>query len=131
MENNRWISPGLFLSFLIIYFEWSGNRMFLYQMEAELLFTAKRNLQNFAHPLILLPFIGQLLLLIPVFKTDFPLRYILVANVLLGLLVFMVLLTGILSGNIKMVVSTLPFIFFTILLVRQYRIEKKSSRSSR
>lgn len=127
----RWISLGLFLSFLICYFEWSDQSMYLFQMEMELFFTEKRNLQNFSHPLILLPFIGQLLLLVPVFRKSFPLKYVLIANLLLGLLVFMVLLTGSLTRNIKMVASVIPFIFFTILMIRAYRKERMLSKTSR
>lgn len=127
----RWISLGLFLSFLICYFEWGGNAMFLYQMEMDLFTTEKLNSQNLSHPLILLPFIGQLMLLIPVFRTGFPLKFTLIANLLLGLLVFMVLLAGSLSGNVKMISSTLPFIFFTILLIRTYRKESAIKKSSR
>lgn len=127
----RWISLGLFLAFLICYFEWGGNAMLLFQMEMDLFTTEKLNSQNFSHPLILLPFIGQIMLLIPVFRKEFPLKYTLMANSLLGLLVFMVLLAGSLSGNVKMIGSTLPFIFFTILLIRAYRKESSIKKSSR
>ncbi len=105
--------------------------MFLFQMEADLLFTEKRNLHNFIHPLVLLPFIGQLLLLIPVFKKSFPVKYILIADILLGLLVFMNLLAGVLSANILMIGSVLPFITFSVLLIRVYRRERVIRTSSR
>ncbi|MFN8155519.1 MAG: hypothetical protein U0Y08_14595 [Bacteroidia bacterium] len=127
----RWISLGLFLSFLICYFQWGHQSMFLFQMEADVLLSEKRNLHNFSHPLIILPFIGQLLLLVPLFKKNFPLKFILVSNILLSLLVFMVLLSGVLSMNVKMVLSTLPFIFFTVLLVRAWRSERIIRKSSR
>lgn len=130
LMDQRWISLGLFLSVFFIRFEWADQAMFLYQIEFELLFTAKRNLQNFSHPLVILPFIGQFLLLVSVIKKGIPVIYPLSATILLGLLIIMVFITGLFSQNLKIIFSTLPFIFFSILLVRQYRKERKSSRSS-
>jgi hypothetical protein len=130
LMNQRWISLGLFLSFLFLRLAWAKHSMFMFQIEYDVFSKAGKYPASVLHPFIVLPFIGQLLMLAAVFNKRFPIKYILLANLLLGLMVLMVLLIGILAPDFTMIISTIPFLFFTVLLIRSYRIRHKSSRSS-
>ncbi|MBK7854301.1 MAG: hypothetical protein IPJ79_04805 [Bacteroidetes bacterium] len=105
------IVVGLLLSPLFCYLEWGSNQSsFLFEVEYNLLFNNKDFAGTFTHPAILVPLLGQLLLLIAVFYKNHSYKIIVVGIVLIALLVLLVLVAGLLSKNIKIVLSTLPFI---------------------
>lgn len=111
----RLLKLGVLLSFLFCYLEWGkGNSEFIFQMEYEV-FAKNANSDSFFHPLILLPFLGQILLVISVFNVKPMKRLTILGILLLGILVLLIVLAGSLSSNYKMVVSTFPFIIFSIL----------------
>lgn len=117
----RIISAGLFISFLLCYLEWGRtNAGFIFQMEYEL-FASSKDLENsFSHPLVLLPFAGQLLLLYNTVSPKPHRRLTLYCVILLSLLVLMILLGGLLLLNLKIVGSVLPFLAFTVwFLIRR------------
>lgn len=112
----RLINIGLILSLMICYMEWGkGSSIFIYQAEYELFLQKNRNTDNFTHPLILAPFLGQLLLAFTLFQKSPSRRITLIGIILMGLLVFFISLSGWLSLNIKTIASTLPFIILTII----------------
>lgn len=112
----RLINIGLILSLMICYMEWGkGSSIFIYQAEYELFLQKNRNTDNFTHPLILAPFLGQLLLVFTLFQKSPSRRLTLIGIILMGLLVFFISLSGWLSLNIKTIASTLPFIILTII----------------
>ncbi len=80
MTKLKWLIILLLLAFLIIYLEWGkGNSMFVFQMEYEIL-AGKTDTKNvFMHPLVAIPFIGQLLLLFSLFQKQ-PNRTLIVAS---------------------------------------------------
>ncbi len=99
--------------------EWGGgNSSTIFMAEYKILFGDEGIKQAFAHPLVLLPFIGQLLLLISLFTKQTSKKLIYTSIVLLGLLVIMIFLAAILRMNIKMVLSCLPFFVFSFFLFR-------------
>lgn len=110
---------------LIGYLEWGkGNFAFLFQVEYELLFGAK-NSQNFLHPFVLVPLLGQLLLFITLFQ-KVPRRvltYIALAS--LSLLMLFICFIGIIVPNFKMLFSTIPFIVTGILILKYNRYGRK------
>lgn len=111
----RLLKLGILLSFLSCYLEWGkGKSEFIFQMEYEV-FAKNANSDSFFHPLILLPFLGQILLVISVFNVKPMKRLTILSILLLGVLVLLILLAGSLSSNYKMAVSTFPFIIFSIL----------------
>ena len=71
------------------------------------------------HPLILLPFAGQVLLLVNLFLAKPRRRLGTFGLVLMGVLALMILLVGILSRNIWMVLSILPFLALAVLHFRK------------
>jgi len=115
----RLINLGLFITFLICYLEWAGgNSGFVFEMEYTI-FTKEDKANSFTHPFILIPLCGQIMLLIAIFIPNKKLT--LAALALLSLLVLMILLVGILSLNIKVIASTLPFLAIAIYFTATYK----------
>jgi hypothetical protein len=120
----RLLSIGLFLTPLICYLEWGrGQTSFLFQVEYSLLFNSSSTLKTFFHPLVLLPMLGQLLVIIAIFQTSPGRRLIVSGQLLLSVLVLLVLTTGLLKFNWKIVASTLPFILVSVAFYRAFKKE--------
>lgn len=97
--------------------EWGGgNSAFLFQAEY-MLFTEKMNATSFSHPLVLLPFAGQVLLLVSYYFPNAGRKLAITGIILLGLLVMMILIAGLLSKNIGSTLSTLPFIGLSLFYI--------------
>lgn len=111
----------LLLSSLLGYLEWGGGQhSFLGQAEYDLLFGSK-GAENFAHPFVLIPLAGQLLLFITLLQKT-PSRiltYIALAS--LSLLLLFIFFIGIMGMNIKMIASVIPFIVFGVLVIKYNR----------
>ena len=111
---------GLLLSFLGLYLEW-GKRQhaFVAQIEWQIISLQKPLLGTFLYPLVLLPFVGQLLLLYTLFTTQ-PRRWqTRTSIVFMGTLAIIVLLSGVFSFNWKIILSSLPFWTLSVLLWRK------------
>lgn len=110
------LGVAVIISFSICYMEWGGgNKAFLAQAEYDLLFKHKDILQSLLHPLILSGLTGQLLVLYNAFvpyKRRWPL---LTASLLLSAVPAMIFLSAVLSMNIKMMLSVIPFVMFNII----------------
>jgi heme A synthase len=116
------INLGLLLSFLICYLEWGQDMSgFLFQMEYDLFADASNSISSFLHPLILLPFIGQVVLLVSMFLRKPHRKLTLVVIAFLGVLVFMVLLVGVLSLNFKIIISAFPFVLISAYYVFSFQ----------
>lgn len=99
------------ISFFFCYLEWGKDQSsFIYEAAYEVLFQTDSYQSNFSHPLILLPFAGVLILLVLLFQKTPKKRWVIAGMLLPGILVLFILLVGILAGNIKIMVSTLPFL---------------------
>jgi len=108
----------LILFSLIGYLEWGeDNNQFLYEIEAEVLVKMFRNPASILHPFVLLPFIGQIILIYTLFqKTPSKiLTYLGLGGI--GILFLLMSFIGIISSNFKILLSTLPFIITGILVV--------------
>lgn len=112
----------LLLSSLLGFLEWGGgNQIFLFQAEAEILrklFTAPMSV---LHPFTVLPLIGQVLLLITLFQKQPSKRLTFISIGALSLLLGFMFLIGLISLNIKVLISTLPFLIVAFFAVRYYR----------
>ncbi len=109
----------LLLSSFFGYLEWPpDNHGFIFQLEAEILQIAKTNASSVAHPFILLPFIGQVLLLVSLFQTP-PKRWLTLTGLLCtGLLMLLLFLIGLLTAHAGIVASTLPYLLISFFVVR-------------
>ncbi len=108
----------LILFSLIGYLEWGeDNSQFLYEVEAEVLVKMFRNPASILHPFVLLPFIGQLILIYTLFQ-KIPgkiLTYLGLGGI--GILFLLMSFIGIISSNYKILLSTLPFMITGVLVI--------------
>ncbi len=106
----------LILSSLVGYLEWgANNESFLFQAEYEIFLKFLSSPSDLLHPLIILPFIGQVLLLITLFqkRTSKVISYI--AIFCLSLLFALIIFKGAWNLNYKMLFFTTPFIICSLL----------------
>lgn len=110
--QNRLLTILLILASLLGYLEWGGgNHVFLFEAEADILGKLFSNFGAVAHPLVLLPMLGQLLLGITLFQRE-PNRTLTVAGIAcMGLLLGFMLFIGLFGLNSKILLSVLPFWF--------------------
>ncbi len=112
----------LLLASLIGYLEWGGgNHAFLGQAEYELLFKKAPESATFLHPFVLVPLCGQLLLLITVFQKETKRILTFIALACLSLIMVFLFVIGLMSGNVKVALSAVPFIVIGVLVVRYNR----------
>ncbi|MFN0015663.1 MAG: hypothetical protein ACKVU2_14035 [Saprospiraceae bacterium] len=107
----RLAALSLFLSFFACYLEWPpDNSAFVAEM-AYTIFAKKDDQTNtLLHPMILLPLLGLLLLLYSALRKEPNKRVIFISMALMGVLVLLLLAIGIMGGNTKMALSTVPFL---------------------
>jgi len=119
--QSKVLNALLIITSLFGYLEWGGNnRIFLFKAEAEIFSKFFTNPSSALHPLTILPILGQLLLLITIFQKvpNKTLIYIGIAG--LGLLLSLMFIAGLVSMNLKIIISTIPFIVVSILAIRYY-----------
>lgn len=123
--KSKILNAGLVLTSLLGYLEWGGdNSMYLFQMEKDILSKLFSDPASMIHPLIIFPILGQILLIITLFQKQ-PnklLTYLGLGGI--GLLLFLMLFIGLLQMNARIVLSTLPFLGFSIVTLRHYYIKK-------
>lgn len=114
----RLANIGILISSLFGYMEWGKDQhSFLFEIEYELLFGQKNLLETITHPIVLASLCGQLLILYAAINNNSSKKLNILGMILLGLIMLLILLAGILSANLKMTGSTLPFLVFVILLI--------------
>ncbi|WP_268034686.1 hypothetical protein [Algoriphagus sp. PAP.12] len=117
----------LFLSTFLGYLEWGDDQSsFLIQTELEIFTKGIEDPVSVLHPFTLIPFIGQILLLISLFQKA-PKKWLVIAAIIgLGLLFGLILFIGIIGPNLKILFSSLPFWLFSILLIREFRTSRSA-----
>jgi hypothetical protein len=118
--HSKILNTLLVLSSLIGYLEWGGNNhLFIFEAEREIILKLFTDTNSVIHPLIIIPIGGQILLVLTLFqkKANKTMTYISIA--MLGCLLYFMLFIGIFSFNYKIIISTLPFLFISIAIVRQ------------
>lgn len=94
-------------------------RPFLFQIEYETL-TGKTDTSNvFKHPMVALSLVGQLLFLYTIFQKNPSRKLTMATVVLMGMLVFICLLVGILSINIRIIGAALPYFLLSWIILRK------------
>lgn len=116
------INALLILASLLGYLEWGkDNRVFLFQAEGEILMKLFRNPESVIHPLTLLPMLGQVLLLITLFQKSPGKIITFIGLACIGLLLVFMFAIGLMSWNVKILISTIPFLIVAFLSFRYYR----------
>jgi hypothetical protein len=126
--KNRILIILLFLTSFIGYLEWGlTNRMFLYQMELEVIQKLLSDPLSILHPLIVFPLIGQLILFVSISLSSPKVWIIRIGIGGMAILYVLILLAGIFSTNVKMIFSVIPFLGLSVYYFwysRQISIER-------
>jgi hypothetical protein len=99
----------LFAAFMFCYLEWADQSAFIYEIAYLVLFEQSDKASAFAHPLVLLPFLGQLLVLIALFLPQPKKWMVFTGMAMMGLLVLVLVLVGVFGKNWRIVLATVPF----------------------
>ena len=112
----------LIISSLFGFLEWGhNNKMFLFQLEAEIVSKIFNDPKSVLHPFTIIPFLGQVLLLITLFQRS-PgkiLTYMGIGGI--GILLGLMFLIGCISFNLKILFSTIPFLAIAYFTIRHHR----------
>jgi hypothetical protein len=122
MPGRKIVNTLLLLTSLIGYLEWGkDNKTFLFQAEADVIRKLIADPASAFHPLVLLPLAGQLALLITIFQ-KLPSRMLTIFGIAgIGILFAVILLAGLMGMNLKVVVSTVPFLVTAFYWIWQFR----------
>lgn len=109
----------LIISSFIGYMEWPGNNHgFLILMQYEIIFGKYFDLKNFFHPVILLPLIGEILLIITLFQTKISKVLLFTGMACLSVIMIIIFIVGIASLNIKIFASSIPFFIISFIILK-------------
>ena len=119
--KSRIINLLLVITSLLGYLQWSGNNQaFLFEAEVEILYKIFTDPVAVLHLFTILPLVSQIFLVITLFQRtpNKTLTYIGMAGLVM-LLGFMFVI-GIISGNYKILLSTIPFLTVIVVAIRHY-----------
>jgi len=125
--KSKLINLLLIVTSLLGYLEWSGNsHSFLFEAEAEIISRIFVDPLSVIHPFTIFPLIGQLLLLITLFQIVPNKKMTYLGMIGLGILLAFIAVIGILSTNIKIITSVIPFFLIGLIALKHYgsRIKK-------
>ncbi len=118
-QMKKLLNVFLLITSLFGYLEWGQDQSsFLFQVEADLFVKLTESASSLAHPLILLPLSGQILLLITVFQKTPNRIMTLVGLACLSTIMIVIFIVGCIGGNFKVILSTLPFLICGIFVIR-------------
>lgn len=112
----------LLLFSLMAYLEWGDSqRMFLFELEAEVLRKSWQDPLSVLHPLTVLPFAGQCILVCTLFlRTSHP-HLVIAGMLMLGLLIYLLFFIGLLGASLKIIACALPYTLLSLFVGRYYR----------
>jgi hypothetical protein len=120
--KSKVLNSLLVITSLLGYLEWGGNsHSFLFQAEGEVLLKLFTDPISTLHPLIILPLTGQIILVLTLFQKtpNKILAYISIGS--LGILLSFMFVIGLMSINLKIMFSTIPFIAVSAIAIKHYR----------
>lgn len=112
---HRYLPLIIVITFQLCYLEWPNHSMFVFEAEYQVFTKISSYISNFSHPIILLGFISQIVLILSAFYSKISNKWINISIILLSLLVLLFLITGLLSINYKIVFSCIPFLSVTFI----------------
>jgi len=120
------LNACLFISFLFGYLEWSRvEHLFIFEAEWDIFKKLSTDPVSVLHPFTIIPFIGQLLIFYTLFQ-KVPGRFITIAGIIcMGILMLMLFVIGMLSLNIKIAGSTLPFLILAFIILKLHGKKKQ------
>ena len=123
--KSKLLNLGLIVTSLIGYLEWGkDNHRFLFQLEMEVLSKLFKDPLSVIHPFTLLPLIGQILLFITIFQKKPSKLFTYLGMGGIGILLVLMFAIGIMSKNLKILASTIPFLVMGVMVILHYRKTK-------
>lgn len=120
--KSKLLNFSLIITSLFGYLEWGKkSHSFLFQVEFELFSKLFTDPIAALHPFTILPLLGQGILLITLFQKTPDKTWTFIGMGGLAVLLLFMLFIGLLSSNIKIIISTLPFLLVSFLTIRNYR----------
>lgn len=121
----------LILTSLIGYLEWGGGKsMFLFQMEADIFKKLFSDPTSVMHPFVVLPLLGQVLLLITLFQ-QVPHRIMTYLGIgTIGVLLGFMFVISIMAMGWKVCLSTLPFLLTAFITIRHFKKARLVNKSA-
>ena len=119
--KSKILNTLLIISSLFGFLEWGENKtMFLIQVEAEIFSTILKDPGSLVHPFILLPLLGQILLLLTLVQKipNKIMTYLGIGGV--GIIMALIFLIGCLNINFMMLLSTIPFLVISFYTIRHH-----------
>lgn len=119
--KSKILNTLLIISSLFGFLEWGENKtMFLIQVEAEIFSTILKDPGSLIHPFILLPLLGQILLLLTLVQKipNKIMTYLGIGGV--GIIMALIFLIGCLNINFMMLLSTIPFLVISFYTIRHH-----------
>lgn len=118
----------IILSSFFGYLEWGkDSKMFLIEGEIDIISKLFSNPGSVLHPFIILPLLGQALLIITLFQTKSGKTLSLLGISFIALLILMITFISVISLNYKMFLSTIPFIILSVMRISLYKKDKKKA----
>lgn len=118
----------IILSSFFGYLEWGkDSKMFLIEGEIDIISKLFSNPGSVLHPFIILPLLGQALLIITLFKTKSGKTLSLLGISFIALLILLITFISVISLNYKMFLSTIPFIILSVMRISLYKKDKKKA----
>ena len=129
MKKEKLLIGIVLLSSLIGYLQWGPDQeTYLFQAEWELVQKLTSDPFSVLHPFTLIPFFGQICLLISLVQKSPPKAWVFLGIGSIGVLILMILFVGILSLNIKIILSTFPFLIFSTWIIWKLRNNLKTEK---
>lgn len=112
----------LVITSLLGYLEWGGNNaIFLGQAEFDIIQKIFWDPLSVAHPFVLLPLVGQIILITTLFQKQPSKSWTYVGLLMIGLLLGFMFIIGVISQNLKIAASVIPFLIIAWLTITQKR----------
>lgn len=118
--KNKILNLALILTSLLGYLEWgTGNKMFLFQIEGEVLSKLFSDPVSALHPFTVLPLLGQILLIVTLFQQQPGKMLTYIGIGCIGLLLAFIFFIGLISLNFKVLLFALPFLLVAAWTIRE------------
>lgn len=129
--SKKVLNALLVITSLMGYLEWGqGRSVFLFQAELEMFSKALADPLAVIHPFTLLPVAGQLALLVTLFQRE-PSRLLTYAGIAgIGLLLGLMFFIGVIDTNLKIALSSAPFLVLAGLTIRTDIAARSAHRRS-
>ena len=123
--KTKFLNGLLILTSLLGYLEWAdNNHLFLFQAEADIFTKSITDQKSVLHPFVLLPIIGQVLLLTSLFQKTPHKALTFIGIGTLGILLAFMFFIRVIRLNFKIFFSTIPFLAMTIYSIIYHKKNK-------